>query len=80
MWENEAAARGYIDEFSVTPAQRDAMPIQWRLAYIARLLRSARMLYNGLIDDTLQPRHGGRSRRSTLRRAQASASTEWLNW
>ena len=40
LWEAEAEAAGYTDEFSVSNEDVAHMPIRWRLAYVARLLRT----------------------------------------
>jgi len=45
MWEAAAEDNGFGDEFSLTPRQlRDLSP-EWRLAYVARLLRSLALSY-----------------------------------
>jgi hypothetical protein len=40
LWEEQADAAGYADEFALDSAQIEAMSDEWRLAYIARLLRT----------------------------------------
>ena len=44
MWEQDGEDR-YGDEFSVTPADLEAMSPEWRLAYVGRLVRSLAMCY-----------------------------------
>src|SRR5436853_575689 len=44
-WEEAAENQGFEDEFSLTPSQvRDLSP-EWRLAYVARLLRTLALSY-----------------------------------
>jgi hypothetical protein len=44
-WENEAHDAGYRDEFAITEAEVAAMTPEWRLALVARLIRSAAGMY-----------------------------------
>lgn len=43
LWEEQAESAGYGDEFSIGAAELDEMPDEWRLAYVARLLRTMAM-------------------------------------
>jgi hypothetical protein len=45
QWENEAGEMGYNDEFSLEPADIDALSDEWRLAYVARQLRSIALTF-----------------------------------
>jgi hypothetical protein len=45
QWEQQAEARGYDDEFSLTYDDLAALSDEWRLAYVARLLRSLALAY-----------------------------------
>jgi hypothetical protein len=44
LWEEEGEER-YVDEFSVSEEDIAGMSAEWRLAYIARLLRSLALCY-----------------------------------
>ena len=45
IWEERADNAGFQDEFSLTPDQLEDLSLEWRLAYIARLLRSLALSY-----------------------------------
>lgn len=45
MWEEEVEEIRFEDEFSLTPSQVDQLSPEWRLAYVARLLRSLALFY-----------------------------------
>jgi hypothetical protein len=44
-WEDAAADSDFEDEFSLTPSQVQELSPDWRLAYVARLLRSLALSY-----------------------------------
>jgi hypothetical protein len=44
-WEDGASAEGYDDEFSIDAATVQAMPPEWKLAYVARLARSVALSF-----------------------------------
>jgi hypothetical protein len=44
-WEQHADEAGYSDEFSLTQEQVDELSDEWRLAWVARLLRNMALMY-----------------------------------
>jgi hypothetical protein len=44
-WEMHVEEAGFVDEFSLTPEEVAELSPEWRLAYVARLLRSLAMAY-----------------------------------
>jgi hypothetical protein len=44
-WEDGASAEGYDDEFSIDAATVQAMPAEWKLAYVARLAHSVALSF-----------------------------------
>jgi hypothetical protein len=65
LWEEHARERGYLDEFSLTGGDLAAMDADWKLAFIARLLRTA-ALDLGLPTEFNNNSNGRRSQRGTL--------------
>lgn len=55
LWERELADARFVDEFSVAPHDVSAMPFVWRVAYVARLLRSAALAYGLYTEFSQQP-------------------------
>ena len=45
LWQEQADDGGLHDEFALEPEDVDALTPEWRLAYVARLLRSLTMFY-----------------------------------
>ena len=45
MWEAEADGRGFPDEFSLAEDDVRDLSDEWRLAYVARLIRSLALVY-----------------------------------
>ena len=45
MWAEAAEEHGFEDELSLTQAQLEELPPEWRLADVARLLRSLALNY-----------------------------------
>ncbi len=45
LWQEQADDCGMHDEFALEPEDVDALTPEWRLAYVARLLRSLAMPY-----------------------------------
>lgn len=45
LWEDHADSEGFPDEFDLSQEQIDSLSDQWRIAYIARLLRSIALAY-----------------------------------
>ncbi len=45
LWQEQADDCGLHDEFALEPEDVDALTPEWRLAYVARLLRSLTMFY-----------------------------------
>lgn len=44
-WELHALDVGFVDEFSLTPDEIAGMSDEWKLAYVARLLRSMALMF-----------------------------------
>jgi hypothetical protein len=49
LWEREGELR-FVDEFSVTPDELEEMTDEWKLALVARLLRTVAMMYGVTTD------------------------------
>jgi hypothetical protein len=44
-WERDSESMGHYDEFSLTPDEVVALSDEWKLAYVARLLRSLALMF-----------------------------------
>jgi hypothetical protein len=45
MWDAEAAERGFHDEYLLTPSDVHDLSEEWRLAYVARLVKNLALMY-----------------------------------
>ena len=55
LWEAEAEARGWHDEFEVPPEDLANMSVEWQRAYVARLIATVALRYGMSTGDSAGP-------------------------